>query len=98
MKQAKVHLIDIGYTTALGSDRVKVHSWGEFDTKDAAIRKVSQIVAKLGSKERELLQETGCCHFDATNGLGQLTPGTFYILYPDEQREWIRDLVEAFLQ
>lgn len=89
---AKVRLISIGYTTAFNECAVKLSVWQEFNSKQKVIDFInSKHAGNAGTidKQKNLeLHEFGCTTIGREH---------YFILYPDEQNQWIKTLVKEVL-
>lgn len=90
---SKVRLISIGYTTAFDECIVKLHVWPQdFESKQKAIDWLND---KHGLATHELVREKNlqlhefCC---TTVGREH-----YFILYQDEQKQWIKTLVKELI-
>lgn len=92
--KSKVSLISIGYLSVFDQNMITLHVWGEFESKEAAINKVNQVTQNSLTKEqKDLLEHQGC----VTTGSSEQHQQHWFILYPDEQKQWIKTLVRELL-
>lgn len=93
INMAKVKVISIGYTTAFDECAVKLSVWPQdFESKQKAIDWLNEKhgIANhpLVFKINHALHELGCATVDREH---------FFILYHDEQKQWIKTLVKELI-
>ena len=90
MKLAKVRIISIVYSTAYDDDMIGLHAWQEFDSKQKAIDFINERRHPHGltPEQNEELRDLSCTTVGREH---------YFILYPDEQIQWIKGLVREIL-
>lgn len=89
---SKVKLIAISYCTVFDECSIKVHCWGEHTLKDA-IETVKQISKGFSAVNEKILIEQRC----VTVGDEGQHQQHYFLLYPHEQKDWIKTLTNELL-
>ena len=83
----KVRIVSIGYSTVFDDNAVNLHVWQEFESKQKAIDWIEKKYSLAGVHKKEL-NEFGCTMIGREH---------YFILYPSEQKQWIKTLVKELL-